>query len=131
MKLKKSVTSVMLLAALTLSGCSSYNSVRLDPQKIGSEYTYYKMEPPLYVGDNVKYKLKDGSEGELTVAKIAPTTLTGDSGKTVSLADISRLERKDVSKGKTAALVGGGVATTMIVVVAVVTVGIFAAIAAA
>ncbi|KOC89970.1 hypothetical protein [Winslowiella iniecta] len=134
MKFKKSISAVMLLAALTMSGCSSYNSVRLNQDKIGSDYSYYKMDPPLYVGDKIKYKLKDGREGELTVGKVEPNTIVSDSGKVVAISDIASLERKDFSKGKTASLVGGGFAATTVILVVLVsaaTLGIISAALAA
>lgn len=134
MKFKKSISAVMLLAALTMSGCSSYNAVQLNRDKIGSDYSYYKMDPPLYIGDKIKYKLKDGKEDELTVGKVEPNTIVSDTGKVIAISDIASLERKDFSKGKTASLVGGGVAATtviLIVMVSAATIAVIGAIAAA
>ncbi|MFS2225198.1 hypothetical protein [Pantoea sp. B65] len=122
--------SVILISALFLAGCTSYNAINLHKENTGSDYTYYKMQPPLYVGDKVKYSLKDGSKGELTVQKIEPNYLVGNSGQVIPLSELSSLERKDLSKGKTAAAVGGGAVATTVILAVAVTVAMMGAIAA-
>lgn len=124
MKLKKICGVTMVLATLATSGCHSYNSVELKKQQLGESYNYYELQPPLYSGDEVRYKLRDGTEGELKVAKKEPSTIVGENGAVVPISEIASLERKDLSKTKTAAAVGGGVAVTAMVVYVVLAVAI-------
>ncbi|MFC0229422.1 hypothetical protein [Serratia aquatilis] len=130
MKLKKICGVAMVLATLATSGCHSYNSVELKKQQIGEGYNYYELQPPLYAGDELRYKLKDGTEGELKVAKKEPSTIVGENGAVIPISEIASLERKDLSKTKTAAAVGGGVAVTTVVVVAVLAVTVTTALIA-
>ncbi|MBH2559844.1 hypothetical protein I5O93_11430 [Serratia ureilytica] len=111
------------MAAFSLAGCTTYHDVALQQKEAGLNSPYYLLQPPVYVGDQLKYGLKDGSGGELTVAKVEPKDIVADSGKIIPLSQLSFLQRKDLSTGKTAALVGGGaVATTAIVFVAGITI---------
>ncbi|PKE28480.1 hypothetical protein CWS43_20830 [Rahnella sp. AA] len=117
--------SSVIITAMTLSGCSSYNSLELSQQQVHSsstsaDYTYYKIEPPLYDGDVVQYSLRDGSRGTLTIKRTTPQTLMGDDGHVINLSELVSLKRKEISKGKTAAAVGTGAAATVVVVAAVV-----------
>ncbi|ASM19833.1 hypothetical protein BVG90_12480 [Serratia marcescens] len=108
------------MAAFSLAGCTTYHDVALQQKEAGLNSPYYLLQPPVYVGDQLKYGLKDGSGGEL---KVEPKDIVADSGKIIPLAELSFLQRKDLSTGKTAALVGGGaVATTAIVFVAGITI---------
>ncbi|HCD7747619.1 TPA: hypothetical protein ND538_003440 [Serratia marcescens] len=111
------------MAAFSLAGCTTYHDVALQQKEAVLNSPYYLLQPPVYVGDQLKYGLKDGSGGELKVAKVEPKDIVADSGKIIPLAELSFLQRKDLSTGKTAALVGGGaVATTAIVFVAGITI---------
>ncbi|MEL5325059.1 hypothetical protein [Serratia ureilytica] len=117
------VPLIIGMAAFSLSGCSTYHDVALQQKEAGLNSPYYLLQPPVYVGDRLKYGLKDGSGGELTVAKVKPKDIVADSGKIIPLSQLSFLQRKDISEGKTAALVGGGaVATAAIVFVAGITI---------
>lgn len=129
--------SAIIIAALTLSGCSSYNALQLSKQQLpevsnptSTPYTYYKIDPPLYNGDVVQYELQNGSSGTMTVKKTTPQTLISDKGLVINLSDLASLKRKDISKGKTAAAVGTGVATTVVVAAVVFTAAVGAGFAA-
>ncbi|ECG8516361.1 hypothetical protein DLR11_21290 [Salmonella enterica subsp. salamae] len=115
MKIKAIIVMSLVVIFSVLSGCSTYNPVNLQKKSISPKSSYYDFQPAIYVGDNLKYSLLNGDHGELTVVKIEPTRITGDNGRVVPLAELSFLERKDISTGKTAALVGGGVAATTVV----------------
>lgn len=115
MKIKAIIVMSLVVIFSVLSGCSTYNPVNLQKKSISPKNSYYDFQPAIYVGDNLKYSLLNGDHGELTVVKIEPTRITGDNGRVVPLAELSFLERKDISTGKTAALVGGGVAATTVV----------------
>ncbi|EGV2900765.1 hypothetical protein LDT72_004552 [Salmonella enterica] len=115
MKIKAIIVMSLVVIFSVLSGCSTYNPVNLQKKSISPKSSYYDFQPAIYVGDNLKYSLLNGDHGELTVVKIEPTRITGDNGRVVPLAELAFLERKDISTGKTAALVGGGVAATTVV----------------
>jgi hypothetical protein len=117
--------SSVIVAILSVSGCSSYKSLELSQQQVhtfsaSSDYIYYKIDPPLYGGDVVQYSLRNGSSGTLTVKRTTPQTLISEDGLVINLSDLVSLKRKEISKGKTAAAVGTGVVTTVVVVTAVV-----------
>jgi len=104
------VPLIIGMAAFSLSGCSTYHDVALQQKEAGLNSPYYLLQPPVYVG-------------ELTVAKVEPKDIVADSGKIIPLSQLSFLQRKEISEGKTAALVGGGaVATAAIVFVAGITI---------
>ncbi|SRR5471030_533428 len=131
----KSVIPVIIISMLTMTGCSSYNSLKLSKQELeknslSSPYTYYKIDPPLYNGDVVQYSLRSGDSATITIKKTTPQTLVSDEGQVINLGDIASLKRKEISKGKTAAAVGTGVVTTAVVVAVVFTVAVGAGFAA-
>ena len=113
LKIKSIMTVFMIFSVL--SGCSTYNPVSLQKKSIAPETNYYEVHPAIYVGDQLKYGLLNGEHGELTVAKIEPTRIMGVNGKVLPFSELAFLERKEISTGKTAALVGGGVAATTVV----------------
>lgn len=94
------VPLVIGMAAFSLAGCTTYHDVALQQKETGLNSQYYLLQPPVYVGDQLKYGLKDGSGGELTVAKVEPKDLVADSGKIIPLSQLSFLQRKDLSTGK-------------------------------
>ncbi|EEX4923870.1 hypothetical protein D0720_003961 [Escherichia albertii] len=119
MKLKKSLAGIIMLSTMLMSGCSTYDAVQVKPKKLDSNYSYYLLNPPLYEGDIVQYKLKDGSRNTVTVQKTTPQSLLTSTGQVVPFDDMVSLDKKDISKGKTAAAVGAGAGATAIVMIAV------------
>lgn len=122
---------VIVIVSLTSSGCTSYNSLYLSKQQfpevsssIPTSNIYYKIDPPLYNGDIVQYELQNGSSGTMMVKNVTPQTLISDKGFVINLSDLTSLKRKDISKGKTAAAVSAGVATTVVVAAVVFTAAI-------
>ncbi|MBP2170202.1 PBP1b-binding outer membrane lipoprotein LpoB [Erwinia toletana] len=110
------IISTIMLSIFLLGGCTSYNSVQLRQEQIGSQYSYYKTEPPLYTGDIIKYKLKEGGSGQITIEKIEPNSIIANNGQVIPFAQIVSIERKDLSKTKTSVLAGGTAVTVAIVV---------------
>ncbi|HBA7544044.1 TPA: hypothetical protein J1Y36_002895 [Escherichia coli] len=119
MKLKKSLAGIIMLSTMLMSGCSTYDAVQVKSKKLDSNYSYYLLNPPLYEGDIVQYKLKDGSRNTVTVQKTTPQSLLTSTGQVVPFDDMVSLDKKDISKGKTAAAVGAGAGATAIVMIAV------------
>lgn len=112
--------AVALVASTTImTGCTSYNPVQLRQQQLNNSYTYYKIDPPLYAGDVVQYKLKNGYHSTITVQSIQPQGLRSSSGQFIPYKDMVSLERKDISKGKTAAAVGAGAGATAVVLISI------------
>lgn len=94
------VPLVIGMAAFSLAGCTTYHDVALQQKEAGLNSPYYLLQPPVYVGDQLKYGLKDGSGGELKVAKVEPKDIVADSGKIIPLAELSFLQRKTFPREK-------------------------------
>ncbi|EAA2780331.1 hypothetical protein OP063_004683 [Salmonella enterica subsp. enterica] len=119
MKNSNWLAGVLIASTITLAGCTSYDQVQLRQQQLSSDYTYYKLSPPLYTGDIVQYKLKDGSHETVTVQNTTPQGIITSTDQVIPYKDMISLERKDFSKGKTAAAVGAGVGATAVVLITV------------
>lgn len=55
----------------------------------------------------------------MTIQKVTPQTLITSTDQVIPLADLTSLEKKDISKGETAAAVGAGVGVTAVVIAAI------------
>ncbi len=113
------IAGVLVASTIIMTGCTSYDPVQLRQQHLNNSYTYYQLDPPLYAGDVVQYKLKNGSQDTITVQGTKPQGLITSSGQLIPYKDMVLLERKDISKGKTAAAVGAGAVATAVVLVAI------------
>lgn len=100
-------------------GMFNLNPVQLRQHQLERNYTYYLLDPPLYEGDVVQYKCKDGSQDTVTIQKVTPQSLITSTDQVIPLADLTSLEKKDISKGKTAAVVGAGVGVTAVAIAAI------------
>lgn len=60
-------------------------------------------------GDDLRLTLTDGRAVTCTVAAVESGAIVAKDGARYPFADIRQVERREVSGGKTAALVGGGV----------------------
>lgn len=83
-----------MLSTMLMSGCSTYDTVQVKPKKLDSNYSYYLLNPPLYEGDIVQYKLKDGSRNTVTVQKTTPQSLLTSTGQVVPFDDMVSLDKK-------------------------------------
>ncbi|KGT89124.1 hypothetical protein NG99_20035 [Erwinia typographi] len=112
--------TLLMVAVMVLSGCSSYKKVKVEQEPTLHSH-YFLTEPPLYVGDKIKYRLKDGRKGELAIEKITAQEIVGKNA-TLPLSQIAMLEKKDISTVKTGAAIGGGaIAIGVILTVALAT----------
>ncbi|EDW4547843.1 hypothetical protein VQZ12_002659 [Salmonella enterica] len=119
MKYQKILAGMMVATVMMMTGCSTYNPVQLRQHQLERNYTYYLLAPPLYEGDVVQYKCKDGSQDTVTIQKVTPQSLITSTDQVIPLADLTSLEKKDISKGKTAAVVGAGVGVTAVAIAAI------------
>ncbi|EAR7789460.1 hypothetical protein H5N72_000720 [Salmonella enterica] len=121
MKYQKLLAGMMVITVMMMTGCSTFNPVQLRQHQLELErnYTYYLLDPPLYEGDVVQYKCKDGSQDTVTIQKVTPQSLITSTDQVIPLADLTSLEKKDISKGKTAAAVGAGVGVTAVAIAAI------------
>lgn len=115
-RVKGSTLAVLMATVMMLNGCTSYNAVKVSNKPLGSS-TYFLTEPPLYAGDKIRYQLKDGRKGEMTVDHLTPEAIVGQNGVMLPASELSALEKQDISGTKTGAAVGGGVAVTAVVLV--------------
>lgn len=130
MKRKSLLTGFILAISLILNGCHSYQNISVKPQSLGESH-YYLTEPPLYAGDKIKYQLKTGQRGELTVASVTPQSISGTNHITLPMNHLISLEKKEISKTKTGTAVAGGTAVMAVAVVVMVSLAIGGALAAA
>ncbi|KAF1366305.1 hypothetical protein [Yokenella regensburgei] len=119
MKSSNWIAGVLVASTIIMTGCTSYDPVQLRQQQLNNNYTYYQLNPPLYAGDVVQYRLKNGDHDTVTVQGTQPRGLITSSGQFIPYKDMVSLERKDFSKGKTAAAAGAGVGATAVVLVAI------------
>ncbi len=96
--------SVILVAALVSVSCTSLRLVR--PSDI---------EGSLKQGDTVKIVTKDGRTPEFEIVSITPDTILGKDQR-VDIADITRMEKREIDTGKTAGLVAGIVAGVLAII---------------
>lgn len=130
MKRKSLMTGLVLAIPLVLNGCHSSQNISVKQQPLGEGH-YYLTEPPLYAGDKIKYQLKTGQKGELTVASVSPQSINGTNHITLPLNQLSSLEKTEISKTKTGAAVVGGTAVAAVAVVVVLSLAIGGAFVAA
>ena len=130
MKCKSLLTSLVLTTTLILSGCHSYHAVNMERKPLGEGH-YYLTNPPLYSGDKIKYRLKTGEEGVMTVATVSPNSINGTDNVTLPLEQLSSLEKQEISKSKTGAAVAGGVSATVVAIALVVVVSLSGAVMSA
>lgn len=101
---------LMMLTAVVmmLNGCTSYNAVKVSQPSINNS-KYFLTNPPLYAGDKIRYQLRDGKKGDMTVARLTPQTIVGQNGVNLPASDLNSLEKEEISGVKTGTAVGGGV----------------------
>ncbi|MFT4269382.1 MAG: hypothetical protein QM578_00060 [Pantoea sp.] len=130
-RLKVNMKIILILCVcLGLAGCSSYQRVSIRHDD-GAPSAQWELHPALTEGDHLYYALKNGSKGEMRLRAVTDDTLYGQEGEHVHIAQITALERQELSEGKTAAAAGAGVGVAAVVVVAVVAAGLATALIAA
>ncbi len=101
--------SLVLISALMMVSCTSFKVIKPDDIQAG-----------LRAGDTVKIVTKDGRDLELKIVTVTPEAIVGTPVSSVStaeagevkeqrveFADIAKLERREISAGKTVGLVAG------------------------
>src|SRR5213075_2136512 len=97
----------VLLSILLFAGCHSH--VRVDVPHGQPAQPAASTEMKLHPGDQVRVTLTDGKTVTFVVATIEPDALVGSDGRRVLYSDMSELEKRHVSAGKTTALIAGAV----------------------
>lgn len=121
--------SAVLISALMMVSCTSFKVIKPDDIQAG-----------LKAGDSVKIVTKDGKDLELKIVTITPEAIVGTPVSSVStaeagevkeqrveFADIAKLERREISPGKTVGLVAGvlaAVAAFVLISIAVAVLGL-------
>jgi len=110
----KTISHVFVCAVLSLSvavtGCSTYRKVQADPS------TGYRSQ--VRAGEKVVVHLKSGGKAEMVVQKISDKAIVGKS-KSIPISEVSFIEVKEASAGKTTALVGGVIVVGTVLGIAV------------
>lgn len=86
--------SAALLAAWILVSCTSLRPVRSD-----------EVQRSLKAGDTVSVVTKDGRQAEFEIVAVTAEAIVGKD-QWIELADIAELQKREISAGKTAGLVG-------------------------
>jgi len=123
MKRISTMIIVFLSITLTLSGCHSYRNVNVAPQSDAHE-RYFLMEPPVYTGDKINYKLKNGTKGEMTVRRVTPQSVISENGTEILLSDVFSIEKQELSKTKSGAAISAGALAVALIGVVLVSVAI-------
>ena len=110
MRWNRFVASV-LACSLLLSGCTSMK--RIQPATAPSQPVYGPLKP----GDTVVVQTPDGEQERFVVDRIDGDTIVARDGTRFTRQDIVRLERRALSGPKTAVLIGGIAAGTVMLVV--------------
>ena len=110
--------SLVLISALMMVSCTSFKVVKPDDLQGG-----------LKAGDTVKIVTKDGRDMELKIVTITPEALVGTPVSSVGAAEasevkdqrvefseIAKLEKREISTGKTVGLVAGILAAVAVFV---------------
>ncbi len=93
-----------LAAALVVSGCHTHQHLSLSASGSTSAPEF---EPPVHAGDNVRITLRTGERLDFSVEQARDDSLIAKGGRRFPYADIARLEKRQLSKGKTIALAIG------------------------
>ena len=101
---------VLSLAGIFASGCTTLHPVPTDPKVIMVDVKQ---------GDTVRVITKNNKELEFEVKEINDKQIIGEK-ETVAFTDISQIERREVSSGKTTLLVAGVVVGVVVVLISIV-----------
>ena len=101
----------VLACSLLLSGCTSMK--RIQPATAPGQPVYEPLKP----GDTVVVQTPDGEQERFVVDRIDGDTIVARDGTRFTRQDIVRLERRALSGPKTAVLIGGIAAGTVLLVV--------------
>jgi hypothetical protein len=100
---------VCVLAA-SGTGCTSVKTIRPATEPTASPFGSVK------TGDKILLHLKDGRRVQIVVQKIDGDALLSEEGGRYSRSEITQLQRRSFSGGKTALAVAGTVAAALLVV---------------
>lgn len=109
---------ISFLIFIMLTGCTSYRSVDIH-QNSGQVTPRYQTTPAISSGDCIKYTLKDGREGEMVYQSINGNMMSGHNNEHISLEQLDKLERKEISTGKTVAAGGACIAVATVAIMTI------------
>ena len=93
----------VLIAACLLAGCTAWQEVRV----------HGGLPANVAVGDRAVVSLRSGEAVSGTVDRVEPGALVVD-GRRIEVAEMSTVEVREISAGRTAGTVGGGVGTFLL-----------------
>lgn len=92
-----------VLSAMILGGC--HHMVPIVARPSTQPPTASAVATELKVGDEVRVTLRNGDSARFEVAEVQAEALVARDGRRFNYADVSRLEKRRVSKGRTIALI--------------------------
>ncbi len=102
----------VLLVALLASGCSAYKSAEMTPAQVQQKIAAGDLAA---VGDKVRVATTDGQTHRFKVTAVTDQAILGED-VSIPINDVTTVETLELSGGRTAAAVGGGVALWTIIV---------------
>ena len=110
------LVAMLATAPLASTGCRSMRPVT--PETTAAQPTW-NVRP----GDDLRLTLVDGRSVTCTVAAVETGVIVAKDGARYPFADIREVERRELSGGKTAVAVGGGVLGALLAAAILVVVG--------
>ena len=99
--LHRSLVCALTAMAVAVSACTSMHKVPVVRSADGQPHWQVK------AGDTIRVTLRDGGTAMVTVQRVTPEAIIASDGTKFDLAEITAMERRGVSGGKTVGLVGG------------------------
>ena len=102
--------SIVLLVCMSLAtGCTTFKPMAA----ANTEVIPSRIKP----GDEVRLTTRDGRVREFIIKEVTDKQLVGENESVVDLSDITDIERREFSTGKTVGLVGGIIGVVLLIVI--------------
>jgi hypothetical protein len=114
MSLPRSLTCALTALAVAAASCSTMHKVPVVPASPGQPIAWQ-----VKAGDTIRVMLRDGGSSEFKVQSVTPEAIISSDGTRYEQANITSVERRGISPGKTAGAAAGGLGVVFLVVVLV------------
>ena len=111
--LSRSLVCALTALAVATASCSSMHKVPVVQTSPGQPIAWQ-----VKTGDTIRVTLRDGGSSEFKVQSVTPDAIISSDGARFENANITQVERRGISGGKTAGAVGAGLGIFAIVLLA-------------
>ena len=108
----RNLVCVITVIAIATAGCTSMHKVPVMQGSGGQQVWQVK------AGDTIRVTLKDGASAQFEVQAVTPDAIVAMNGMKYEHANITSVERRAVSGGKTAGAAVAGVGVTFVLLMA-------------